>query len=262
MNQIFSFKRFGMLFKKHTVENFKGYLMSMFVLVGILTVTIAILVHNQSIPMKINEQITLFIFFMLASGTIFTSNIFINLGDKRKAIPTLILPATTLEKFLVSWLYSFVIFQILFVAIYYIVIVTVLKTNNWHGQKVEIMGLFSIEQKILYLIYAVLHSIVLYGAIYFKKMHFIKTAFAFFITAITVFTLNAQALKLMINRPISPGSPFNGFSFPLKKNTSWSSDFADISLGEGTYKWVVITFLLITVIFWFAAYFRLKEKQV
>jgi hypothetical protein len=254
MNQIFSFKRFGMLFKKHTVENLKSYLMMLFVFFGILTVSTAISNYKSPVP----HQIQPYMIFLIAAGTVFTSNIFINLGDKRKTIATLTLPASSFEKFLVGWVYSYVIFQVLYTAIYYLLMIAVLKVYKW-PKDVELMNIFSDKGRIYYIfvVYAFLHSVVLYGAIVFKKMHFIKTAFSLFVIGGVIWLLNDQVVQLMIGRRISGNPPFFGASFVEGKDGYYNVDLANDYLN-----WIVALFLTLSVIIWVAAYYRLKEKQV
>ena len=214
MNTVFSLKRFGMLFKKHTIENYKGYLMSFFVLIGILILVIGFTNYHARQPMPLKEQYSFFMLFFLAGGTIFTSTIFANLGDKRKAIAAITLPASTIEKFMVGWIYSFVLFQLIFTGVYYLIIIVVLSLGHWPAGTAPIMDVFSVEDKfyLIFVAYAFLHACVIYGAIYFKNMHFIKTAFAFFIIVIVLWLLNDELLKLMTGLPTSSNPPFTDLS--------------------------------------------------
>jgi len=169
MSQIFSFKRFGMLFKKHTAENYRSYAMMLFVLTGIMTAVIGIINYKAPEPMNMKTQIAFFMGFFIAAGAIFTSNIFNNLGDKKKTIASLTLPASSFEKFLVGWVYSFVFFQIVFVAVYYAIVGTVIGLGHWPAGTAPILDVFSTEDKFytIFVIYAFLHGIVIYGAIYY-----------------------------------------------------------------------------------------------
>src|ERR1700748_3710370 len=107
MNQVFSFKRFGILLRKHTVENFRGHVMSLFVLMAILVTVMLAISYAAGVPLRddqiISGQAVIFVVFLFAAGTLFTSTMFTNLGDKRKAIATLTLPCSTFEKFFVGW---------------------------------------------------------------------------------------------------------------------------------------------------------------
>lgn len=263
MNQIFSFKRFGMLFKKHTVENYRSYAMALFVLVGIMVAVIGITNYKNRMPMPTKMQIAYFMGFFIAAGTIFTSNIFNNLSDKRKTIASLTLPTSSFEKFLVGWVYSFVFFQIVFIAVYYAIICTVIALGHWPAGTAPILDIFSTEYKLysLFVGYAFLHGIVIYGAIFFKKMHFIKTAFSFFIMVMVIWFVNDWVLELMTGQAISHNPPFAGMSFSYGV-TAKSSAYANIDIASYPFKWILSLFGALGVLFWFAAYYRLKEKKV
>ncbi len=252
MNQTFSFKRFSLLFKKHTVENFKSYLMSLIVLVSILIIIIEVTTYKKPIPL--DAQTIFFLIFLISSGTIFTSNVFINLSDKRRAIATIMLPSSSFEKFMIGWIYSFIIFQALFIGVFYGVITLLLKIS-WPAKEDAIFNAFDFNKGLTfaYVTYAVLNSITLYGAVFFKKMHFIKTAFALFISVMIVWLLNLQVLRSIFKKDIS-NPPFTGLNFPTYKNSYTSIDVDKT--------WVVAVFLLLAVIIWMSAYYRLKEKQV
>jgi hypothetical protein len=56
MSTQFNITRFGMLFKKHTVENLKNYALSLFVLVGILVIVVGLANYNVREPMGENSR--------------------------------------------------------------------------------------------------------------------------------------------------------------------------------------------------------------
>src|ERR1700743_2754531 len=100
MNNTFDLNRFLLLFKKHTLEHAKIYLLSFIVLMGLVFLVLGFDSYtNGGLLDKKAQQIS-FIFIMLIGGSIFTSMSFIELGDKKKAIPFLTLPASHFEKYL------------------------------------------------------------------------------------------------------------------------------------------------------------------
>src|ERR1700753_3363335 len=100
MNNIFSISRFWRLFIKHSAEHYRTYLMSISVLGGVMLLGGAFIIYMIPGPLDAGFQSVLFVSLMLISGTIFTSTIFSDAGDKRKAIPILTLPASQFEKVL------------------------------------------------------------------------------------------------------------------------------------------------------------------
>ena len=73
MKKTFSINRFGRLFKKHSIEHYRNYLMSIAVLVGVMILGGSFLVYMADIPLDKNIQTFLFFTILLLAGTIFTS---------------------------------------------------------------------------------------------------------------------------------------------------------------------------------------------
>jgi len=257
MSNLFNFKRFSLLFKKHSVENYKAYLLLIVVFFGIVALLIGLMTEMGTQIITLNTQAITFMLLMQLAGTIFTSNIFANLGDKRKAIATLVLPASTFEKFLVGWLYSYVFFQVVFTVVFYTVVWAFLRLHN----SAPLLNVFSDKQHfhpglyIAYLFYAFLNAIAIYGAVYFKKMHFIKIAFIFFVTVCIIWLGNDALLHAMIHQHVT-NPPFTGLSL-------WTNDgFYNVVASNQSNQLVCVMFALLSCIIWTATYFKLKEKQI
>ena len=87
MNNFFSFNRFSRLLIKHSAEHYRTYLMSIGVLAGVMVLGGSFIFYMIPGPMDAGFQTALFAILMLIAGSIFTSTIFADMGDKRKAIP-------------------------------------------------------------------------------------------------------------------------------------------------------------------------------
>jgi hypothetical protein len=257
MNKTFNAKRFGRLFIKHSTEHYKSYGMSLVAMIGVMLLGGGFLVYMTGARMDKGNQEIMFMMILLLAGTMFTSTIFADLGDKKKAIPWLLLPASHFEKFLVAWIYSFIVFIIIYTLSFYIVALFILSIKPLEGNQPEMFTISSNHVLQLYLVYAFLHSVAIYGAVYFEKLHFIKTAFAFFISLCILILMNKILLGIMVGRNVEAAPPFNNLRFSEK------GQFYDISPSPGQHS-INIDYLLtvLAVILWVAAYFRLKEKQV
>ena len=257
MNKTFNIKRFVRLFIKHSTEQYKSYGMSLFVMIGVMLLGGSFLVYMVGVRMDKNDQSTLFMMILLLAGTIFTSTIFADLGDKKKAIPWLLLPASHFEKFLVAWIYSFIVFIIIYTLSFYMVALFVLSIKPLEGPLPEMFDISHHHALQMYLVYAFLHSVAIFGAIYFEKLHFIKTAFAFFISLGILILMNKMLLGIMLGRNVAASPPFGNLRFTEK------GQLYDVVLSYKQ-QGVNINYLVmvLAVIFWVAAYFRLKEKQV
>jgi len=256
MKKTFSINRFARLFKKHTKEHYRNYLMSVAVLVGVMILGGSFLVYMTDIQLDKNVQTFFFFFIMLLTGTIFTSTVFADLGDRKKAIAWLVLPASHFEKYLVTWIYSFLLFIIVYTMIFYLALLIALNVQHVHTHRMVILNIF--EQQILqmYLVFAFLHAITFFGAVYFEKMHFIKTAFVFFIIVAVMIVFNKGLLTLLVGRTVDASPPFSTMRF------AENSQMVDIKIERQNAPYILYLFILLTFIFWVAAYFRLKEKQV
>lgn len=248
-----------MLFKKHTVENYKTYFMSIGVLVGLLVLFMGVFAFTNDGYLLLGFQEAIFIIFLLLAGCIFTSLIFADLGDKKKAIPALTLPASHFEKYFVSWLYSFLIFQLLYIALFYLIATLIISFgHDVPGRENVLLNIFDKDRMayIAFIIYPVLHAIIFFGAIYFEKLHFIKTAFAFFIGVFLLGVLNRPIIASMIDQKIIGTTLFSPLNI-TDGNNHWEIKPAEIPNYT-----VLIVLGIIVVLLWVSAYFKLKEKEV
>ena len=211
--------------------------------------------YMSSSPLGDSEQSLFFVFGFLAAGTVFTSTVFANLSDKSRSIAALMLPASRLEKYLVGWLYSFVIFQVLFIGCFYLVVSVVLSLDGQPGKLLNIITYNHVGVSVL-LLYAILHGVAIWGAIAFEKLSFIKTAFGFFILALLLIVLNNIVLEWMFSRDLATSIPFGQVSYQEKNH------FYFIGLSENRKNLLGIYPVVIAIILWLAAYARLKEKQI
>jgi hypothetical protein len=243
------------LFSKHTAENYSTYLMSISVLAGVMLLGGAFIIFLIPGPMDAGFQSVVFIILMLISGTIFSSTVFSDFGDKRKAIPALTLPATQLEKFLVGWVYAYPIFVLVYTGIFYLVLLGLTSLKHWPGHHTEVLTIFQGRIYMMLILFFFLQSLTLFGAVFFEKLHFIKTAFCFFIGYAVVILFNTLYLKLYVGQIIKPAIPFGTLNF-----FESGKDYA-VGTSDPDTVWI-FALLMIMVLFWIAAYFRIKEKQI
>src|SRR6202008_1344495 len=116
------------------------------------------------------------------AGCVFTSTIFADLGNTKGAIAALTLPASQPEKFLLRWLYSYVIYQVAYIAVFYTLLIPVQNMIHYPGQATYVLNIFCEPRTLWYLlVYTLLHATTLFGAIFFRKLHFVKSAVITFI---------------------------------------------------------------------------------
>jgi len=199
----------------------------------------------------------LFTIILLLGGTIFTSTVFTDLGDKKKAIAWLTLPASHLEKYFVVWIYSLLVLIVVYTSCFYLVLFFLTSIKHFPGQHTEIFDLFYGGGGFqVFLVYGLLHSIALCGAIYFEKLHFIKTAFIFFIGIAFLIAINNLIQTMLISKKVMMNVPFGGIAF-MEHN-----QVKEINITIDQQGHILSLVVVLSCIFWAAAYYRLKEKQV
>jgi len=197
-----------------------------------------------------------FTIFMFVGGAIFTTGIFSNLGDKRKAIAYLMLPASNFEKLLVAWLYSFVIFQLVYFAGFYIIDFLVLSMGKDAAVKHEVIYFVpGFKYSVVFLSFCWVHSVAFFGAVFFKKMHFIKTAFTVFVLILVIMLFNKVSINFLMGPSVEMAEPFGSLM---------------IDEGDKSYYMKGVDMLVplpymtggIAILLCLGAYFKLKETEV
>lgn len=246
-----------MLLNKHTVENYRIYLMALGVFAGLLSVVFGVFAYSNAEYINSGWQFGIFLTFFLFSGCIFTSTIFADLGDKRKAISMLTLPASHLEKYLVAWFYSFVVFQFVFLLCFYAIDVVFLNAANAkRAAPAELINLFDPEYVRIFFAYAILHSICFFGAVFFDRFHLIKTASSFFLFGLILFLVNGLIANSIFDVRIFQSPPFGNLGIE-ENGISYSVEPVAMTDVYVNYAVTVMIGLL-----WLGTYFKLKEKEV
>jgi len=259
MNNTFSLTRFIMLFKKHTLEHAKTYLLSTGVLAGVTAAALGLFAFTNRGRLPTEAQAIGFIYVLTLGGSIFTSLVFADLGDKRKANQMLTLPASHLEKFLVTWIYSFVIYQLLCIGVFYLVDWIIIGISHPPANEPnKMINIFDLEQRayIAFIVYAIFHGFTLWGAIFFEKLHFIKTAFIFFICVLVFAVINTPMLQFIIRKNELRSAIFQQFSFTDSKR-DW-----DVWATDNMNHTTLLIFAIVVIVLWLSAFFRLKEKEI
>nr|MBC7613060.1 hypothetical protein [Pseudopedobacter sp.] len=248
-----------MLFKKHSIEHGKSYLFSIATLTGLLLIFLSAVSYMNAGRLTQNSQTVVFMIGVTFAGTIFTSLSFNELSDKRKAVSYLTLPASQFEKYLVAWLYSYVIFQLVFLICFYAMdfLVVILSTKDSNDPN-KVLDLFEANRKpyIVAFIFLFFHSFVFLGSIIFKKAHFVKIAFTFFVLVAAFSLLNKFIISSMINEnKLSVFVPFSGVGF-VEKGKYYNIDYlTPLYLG------LMLLFAIVGLL-WLSAFYKLKEKEV
>ena len=257
-NQVFDFGRLSRLFSRHTAEHLRGYLMTAAVGAGGMLLLMGFVTYLQRSALAPGGQGAFFVVFLLGGGSIFASTVFAQFGDRRQASVALLLPASHLEKYLVAWLYSVPLFLLGFLPLFYLADALVAYVGAAPGQTPELLNLFNARQDFanVFWWFFLLNGVFLWGAIFFEKMHFIKTAFGAFVLLGVVSALNFRVLKSLLNTDVRFTPPFTVADF-MEAGTPYT-----LPLPDAQAAWLSLVPLALAGLLWLAAYFRLTEKQL
>ena len=258
MSQYFNLTRFGRLFRKHTAEHLRGYLLATAVLLGGIGLVLGYVAYLNTQAMSASVQAIVFFMGLLSSGAFFTSTVLAPFGPPRQATPALLLPASHGEKYLVAWLYALPIFVAVYIGCFYLMDALVLQFDDWAGPKPDLVSLFSGPEKLCMgvVAYAVLNAVFLWGSIYFAKQQFIRTAFGVLLGLVVVVVVNFQVVQALVGHKVESVLPFLGLV--LREGKAIQA----LDLPPGQTAWLVLVPVGLMLLGWAGAYLRLTEKQI
>ncbi|MCE7040950.1 hypothetical protein [Dyadobacter sp. CY312] len=262
MNQTFDFHRFRLLLRLELAEKGKNYLLMGGLLVGLMLVMMLpiVLISNQHNEiLMVLHALALFMVVMFG-GSLYTSSVFNQYGSPDTGIASLMIPASQLEKFLISLLINLLF--IIPVTIFFI------KFHYWSISYANEQP-HSLTQKyapipadvLTYFIYLhmVIQGSVFMGSIYFRTQAYIKTAGILFLTSILACIIYLVFAYYATNKPSKlVAFPFGSWKvWYSEANQNYHLVHSDTALIL-IYAFPIF-FLLST---WFISYVRLKEKEI
>ena len=255
MSQLFNFSRFSRLLRKHTTEHLSSYLLQAAALFGGLLLVIGGLTYLMHSPPSQTGQAVLYFFGLMGSGFFFASAAFRQYGAGSQAATALTLPASQLEKYLVAWLYSLPVFVVVFTAAFFAADWLIIQLSALSGPVGQLVNPMEGGEGLRYmlLLYLLVHSVALWGSIYFSKLQLVKTACAGLAALVVLFVGNYAAMNVMISTEVKFSNPFGGVVLPESR---------PIILPADQTWWLPLLLLALAALLWVASYFRLTEKQL
>lgn len=270
MNNIFDINRFFKLVRRQWLSNSKEYLLIVGVLLAILLYfygdfAYEVFYNPNNLDLETiyrgfrGTRVSLFMILGVLYLTYIASSSYKRYGKSSSMIPEILLPASQFEKFLNSWLFSFLFAFALYITLFFVLDVSFMSyirghftsthTYYWGDQKIvednisyfsalitsENMGL-----KYWYTIAIVLNAFFMLGGIFFSKLQFIKSIVSFALY-FAVFVL----LFYLVQRFLFDGQLF------LEGNKSVENPIVISSILG----WSLSIFL------WIITFVRLKEKE-
>lgn len=294
MTQSFDAGRWWLLVAKHWAENLKKYSLALIAITGLLVFWyVLLLLTDNRHSMDTGTQIGTYYTGLFLAGCLYGSILFSDLGSKTKGLNYLAVPASHLEKLLCSLFYVVIVFFTVYTALFYTVDVLMVKISNavehsrwlkyhetWRLYEPQnVTNVFyekgySNKENVLYyllLLFFVLQSAFVLGSVYFPKFSFIKTVISLLLIGLVIAFIIAKVLLPIL----PPGSFYKGIDSyhvytmqELPKGggvTIYSDDNTDKLVTLPSWISDVLMFLLkyaFAPLFWMAAYYRLKEKEI
>lgn len=269
MNNTFDIKRFGLLMKRQWLELGKIYLISLGILAGVIIGFYGIFTFgNSSVQnnLELNFREPLFILLGILFLTITANTHFSQLGQKPKLIVELMIPASTLEKFLIGLFLSVFLTIVSYLLVFYLIdlaVVSKLK-SIYHSEMITssyVQGVGNVVKKVYNPVYLyqkniptlikplcalplLISSVFFMGSVYFNKFHYVKTM-------ISLMIFCGLWIAFIIN---TGQSLFN--DKVRDRSYNWDPSRPEMEWG------VTVLLLLLSIFLWFVTYIRLREKEV
>jgi hypothetical protein len=272
-SDVFNLNRFGLYIKKHLIDNYRLYAMSLVVLFALLLIVVVITYLTGDNFRHYNNLIPMYCIGIILSGMIFTSAAFSEFSTKPKGVDYLMLPASHFEKFITVFLFTTVGFLLVYHLAFYVMFlcldqIAMLRSGQHMINDLNTdRGILRIGYFYPCFIWLLLQSIFLLGASYFEKYSFLKTIFLTIIVLFALFLLNAVFVKILFgNNLVEWFAHAPMFAVMVKNELASPNQFNEVKqlflprtmqdiLGFAG-KYLLIPF------FWVVAYFRLKDKEI
>ncbi len=205
-----------------------------------------------------------FLLILIIAGYVISAKAFIDIHSKSRAYEWFMLPASLFEKFVARLIITSVGWAVLFTVLYSLASVTGESLNLvLFGYRHDLFNPFSKDVFFVILHYLITQSVFLFGAVYFRKNHFIKT-----VLSILLVGIGFVLVSLLIWRVFFVGyfpSLFTGDGAE-----HWGMGFNWVSFNykiEGVVKavWVMIRivyYVFFAPFFWLLSCIRLAETEV
>ncbi|WP_293884294.1 MULTISPECIES: hypothetical protein [unclassified Sphingobacterium] len=269
MSNIFNSTRFLGLIRRQWIGFGRIYLMSIGIIAGVIFGFYAVNfasnydgMKNQTAYSLLNFRTPLFCILGLFFVTVVSSSYFADLGKKTRAIFELMIPASQLEKFLVSLFYTVVVSIGSYLLVFYLIDLAFVAYLKGFGSmvlnqtastgKAGSIDLWQYFYKVqyphsayyFYFAPILLNAIFLLGGIVFQNYQYVKTAISVVIYCVVWICFFVYLIKMQTQDTVG-----------VMSNNYWSdSNHIFALIGAGA--------LFLTLVLWCVAFLRLKEKEI
>ncbi len=252
-SNILNLNRLFLLTRRHLLSNLTGWMIAFGALAGVLLVISLLVAYFE--PGRIAALTPAYLTIMFIGGYIFTSSIFSELNEQRKAFHYLTLPVSTTERLLSGWLLTGVLFPVFALLLIFVIIFLSNLIMNLTFDFSSINYAFSASYLKAFKTYLITQSVFLLGAAYFRKYNFLKTLLALFVVFVVFMIFTGIFSRMMF-------SAFMDGNMDMMESGAASfrmdSIFMNIipQIAKILYNYLMMPFFLVV------SWFSLKERQV
>lgn len=255
-------RRVGILMRHDIVTQSKNILTGFATLAG---VVIALFLIASASGGGAEFHASLFMNILVIGGFVVSSTAFSELNDQKTGIHYLMLPGSTLEKYVAKLLLTSIGWTVSVLVLY--ILATVVGTLLGGLFFATTPGVFLPASRTIWTTiasYLVAQSIFLFGSIYFRKVAFLKTALTAIVVAFSLGIVFVLAARLIF-APV-----FTGF-FEMAPQYTGSNPMVALNLdsarGQALVRGLeaagdVLTWIVTPIFFWVAGVLRLRETEV
>jgi hypothetical protein len=263
MNNTFTIKRFGLLFKKTIAER---PVQTIGVTVLLLLLSFILYVVAKRLSGFGAAQNLTFIWGLAGGGFFLASFVFGYFSNNASGSSYLTLPASYIEKWLCGILITGVLYPLIFLPFYHIMDTAFVAayhnsldpTSIFYKQQYESVYTFDLNGIVAWKVYSLflmLTGSMLTGGLYFNKIPFIKTGIAFCIVLFAIVGINWLIASLLFDNVTDPG-PYDHVTLAVGKEQGTLILPSDI---ENFFHYSLA--FIIPAILWILPLSRLREKE-
>ncbi len=252
-SNILNMNRLFLLTRRHLLSNLAGWIIAFAALSGVLLIISLMVAYFQ--PGSLAVLTPTYLTIMFIGGYIFTSSIFSELNEPRKAFHYLTLPVSLSERLLSAWLLTGIIFPVIALLMIFVIIFLANLIMNLTFDFSPFAYVFSGNYAQAFKNYLITQSVFLLGAAYFRKYNFLKTLLVLFVLFVAFMSI-IGLLGWLIIAPLAESSMQAMESGEMTLNMDPTSIKWIPKAANIIYNYLMLPFFLI------ASWFTLKERQV
>ncbi|NWJ51168.1 MAG: hypothetical protein HXX14_09895 [Bacteroidetes bacterium] len=254
MENIFSFKRFWLLVRKHANDNWKIFLISLILISATSLVTAGFDKYA-----RMDQFYTIYLFILVLVGAIYTGSFFKNWTNSARVISLISLPASVFEKIAVIIFYTVILLIPIFTTVFYGSYFLISSESVNGSLPLSALSLKQSPLLSILLPFAFFQSLFLLIYIWFQKRQFLITLLVIITSIFIAYFLNRYYIQWLTGNTRVGIYPFELFHSRVEyhKIRNGCEITSDLIANMN-----ILIYSIMTILFYIASYFKLKEKEI